>query len=315
MQRLKRVETFETIEGLFDKFQQHNQIKWLSSHTLEYYRDTIRHFFDFCHETGIVDLSAVNSNIFDDFILWMENKYQNHTTINCYIRAARAFLYFYMSQGLVEPFKIHAIKEEEKAIEIYSDTEIAKLIQKPNLKKYPFAQYRDWIMCIYFLETGNRLQSVINIKVSDVHFDENYIVLRWTKNKHQQIVPITRALATVLPDYISTWGLSPESYLFPNAEGQQLDENSLKNSMNAYNKSRGVTKTGIHRFRHTFAAKFIQNGGGAFQLQRLMGHRSIATTQKYVHLFATDLAKAAEDYSICGNIQSNHKRLQRNNKL
>lgn len=53
-----------------------------------------------------------------------------------------------------------------------------KLIAKQNLKECSFVEYRNWIMINYFIETGNRLRSVINIKVSDVDFTGFKVLIR-----------------------------------------------------------------------------------------------------------------------------------------
>lgn len=311
---MKRVSAKQkTIPEIYEEFQQHNKVKNLSEHTITYYYWNLKHLFDFLNEKEITSITDITSEVFDAYVLWLRGKYENAITINTYLRSARVFLYFCMNnKGYLPSYKIHMIKAEDKVVKIYSDTEIAKLIRKPDLKKCSFVQYRDWVLCIYFLETGNRLQSVINILISDVHLDERYVVLRQTKNRHQQIVPLTQALMDILPDYIDVWGLEKDSYLFPNVEGNQLSEDAIKTTMARYNRLRGVTDTGCHRYRHTFGASFIRNGGGAFQLQQLMGHADITTTQKYVHLFGNDLAHEAEKYSIVGRMKPAGKRMTRN---
>lgn len=309
---MKRVSQDKTIEQVYQEFQTHNRIKNLASHTIEYYQLALKHLSDYLHQIKIDKISQITKDTTENYILWLENRCSNAATINNYLRAAKAFIYYAIGQGYTQPFKISLIKED-KAIQIYTDDEIQKLIKKPDLRHCYFGEYRNWVLCIYLLETGNRLQSIINIKISDVHLEERYIILRKTKNRHQQIVPITQALLSVLPDYISTWGLKNDSYLFPSANGGQLSENAIKQAMAHYNKSRGVNQTGIHKFRHTFGALFIKNGGGAFQLQRLMGHSDIATTQKYVHFFGNDLQKEAEKYSIVGRMKSSHTHIKRHN--
>lgn len=309
---MKRVsKKVKTIPEIYEEFQQHNKVKNLSEHTITYYYWNLKHLFDYLTEKKIAVIAEINSEVFDDYILWLKERYSNAITINTYLRSARVFLYYSMSKDYLPSFKIHMIKAEDKVIQTYSDAEIAKLIKKPDLKKCSFVEYRNWILCIYFLETGNRLQSVINIKVSDVDFEQRYVILRQTKNRHQQFVPLTQALLDVLPDYIGVWGLEQDSYLFPNVEGNQLSEDAIKASMSHYNRIRGVTISGIHRFRHTFAASFIRNGGGAFQLQQLLAHSDISTTQRYVHFFGNYLQDEVEKYSIVGRLKPSRKHITR----
>ena len=79
-----------------------------------------------------------------------------------------------------------------------------------------------------------------------------------------------------------------EDYLFCNVAGERLTENALKLSIYDYNRSRGVNRTSIHAFRHTFAKMWIQNNGDVFRLQKMLGHATLDMTRNYVNLFNPD---------------------------
>ncbi|MFZ5969026.1 MAG: tyrosine-type recombinase/integrase [Bacillota bacterium] len=66
-----------------------------------------------------------------------------------------------------------------------------------------------------------------------------------------------------------------EDYLFPSQYGGKATRNSIQQAIRTYNLTRGVVKTSIHLFRHTFAKNWIQNGGNIFQLQKILGHSSL----------------------------------------
>ena len=161
------------------------------------------------------------------------------------------------------------------------------------------------------------MRSVINIKVSDVCFPERKVNIRITKNRHEMETPLTKTLLSILPTYIDTWGLSDESYLFPNVTGEQLTENSIKHTIATYNKKRGVSVTSIHAFRHTFARNYIVTGGSSFKLQALLGHKDLSMTRHYVNLFGRDLASDIDQHSIIERVKPVSKRLNKSarNKL
>ena len=128
------------------------------------------------------------------------------------------------------------------------------------MKKCNFAQYRDWVFINYLMATGNRLSTIINIKIGDIDFDNNSIILKKTKNRSQQIIPISNSLKIVLVEYLKYRAGANEDYLFCTSTGTQLTPNSIKPSIRKYNRARGVSKTSIHLFRHTFAKNWILNG-------------------------------------------------------
>jgi integrase/recombinase XerD len=65
----------------------------------------------------------------------------------------------------------------------------------------------------------------------------------------------------------------------------------LKLAIGKYNQKRGVNKTSVHLFRHTFAKNWITNGGDIFRLQKILGHSSIEMVKEYVEMFSDDLKR------------------------
>lgn len=275
---MKRQQSNDTIPSLYQQFQTHNKVKNLSEKTIDYYYWNLKPFIAYLSDQSISSIEEVNSSVIDTYILSLKKNYDNATSINTHIRAVRAFLYWCMDSGYLKPFKIHLLKQQTEPLKLYSDIDIQKLIAKPNLKECSFVQYRDWVMVNYFIETGNRLRSAINIKISDVDFTEHRVIVRITKNREPIITPLTKTLLNILPPYIHTWGLTEEQYLFPSCNGNQLSENAAKQAIRDYNHNRGVKMTSIHAFRHTFARNYIVTGGSAFKLQPVMVKRFCNTT-------------------------------------
>lgn len=143
--------------------------------------------------------------------------------------------------------------------------------------------------------TGMRLNTLINLKVEDINFENNTIRLTTTKSRKMQYIPMPNKLATLLTKYIKR--VKPTTYLFTNREGGQLSDNSVKIAVRKYNRARGVEKTSVHLFRHTFAKNYLLNGGDVFKLQRLLGHSTLDITKNYVNLYSTDLQQDVND--IC----------------
>jgi len=311
---MKRQQSNDNITSLYQQFQTHNKVKNLSEKTIDYYYWNLKPFINYLSSKHIISISKVNSSIVDNYILFQKEKYSNTTSINTRLRAVRAFLYWCMDNGYLKPFKIHLLKQKEEPLKLYSDDDIQKLIAKPNLKECSFVEYRDWVLVNYFVETGNRLRSVINIKVSDVDFSSYKVIIRETKNKEILITPLTKTLLNILPPYIRTWGLKAEQYLFPDVKGNQLTENAAKHTISVYNRKHGVSITSIHAFRHTFARNYIVTGGNTFKLQSLLGHKDLTMTRHYVHLFGEDLASDIDEHSIVERIKPMSNRLTKSKR-
>jgi integrase/recombinase XerD len=313
MKRIVAQAEEKTISEMYDDFQLSNRIKNLSDMTIRFYEQNLVHFFRFIDDVSVAAVTAINKQVVDQYILSMKRKELKDTTINTYLRAARAFLYFGMKEHYIDKFEINLIKADKQQKEPYSEVDIKKLIKKPNLRTCGFVEHRNWVMVNYLLETGNRLNTILNILVGDIDLDNGMVVMTTTKNRKAQYNPISENLIKVLTEYIRMYQLKKDEYLFINEYGEQMTRNSMQHAIARYNKGRGVEMTSIHAFRHTFAKFYITSGGDAFKLQRLLGHSSLDVTLNYVNLYSKDLKDGFDKHSILANLTEN-TRMKRGKK-
>ena len=253
-------ENLKTIEEAFDEFQQFNKIKDLSEWTIFTYEESYKIFAEFYDDKNLCN--SLNIQIINGFIGYLKEKRKvNNISINTHLSSLRAFVNYCIRLGYIEiPFKIAMIKAVKKIKETYTDSELYILLKKPNIKKCQFSEYRNWVFINYLLATGNRVSTVIDIKIGDIDFDNDTIILKKTKNKNQQIIPISNSLKIILLEYLKYRKGASEDYLFCNSMGEKLTKVCISPSIRKYNLSRGVNKTSIHLFRHTFAKNWILNG-------------------------------------------------------
>lgn len=75
-----------------------------------------------------------------------------------------------------------------------------------------------------------------------------------------------------------------------------------------YNNKRGVAKTSAHLFRHTFAKKWILNGGDVFRLQKILGHSDLTVVKEYVNMFGNDMAVNFDKYNPLDRMKINQQK-------
>ena len=173
------------------------------------------------------------------------------------------------------------------------------LLKKPNLKKCGFTEYKCWVMVNFLLSTGVRQNSLINIRINDVDFETDTIHVNVTKNRKPLLIPMNKDIRRVLEEYLKyRQATDLNDYLFCNEYGFKLVKSTLYHSMYEYNKRRGVEKTGLHRYRHTFAKKWVLMGGNVVTLQKILGHSSLEITQNYLNLLVCDIRNEVEEFSI-----------------
>ena len=296
----KQIELEEcTIKSASEEFFKHNRVKGLADESQKSYRGYVNNFIAWCGADTL--LSEITSKTLDSYIYKKADDGNKPVSLATNMKHLRRFFNFCISRGYMDKIEITIPKFEEELKEPYTDEEMTLLLTKPQTTNW--VEYRCWVMVNYFYSTGQRLSTVLNIKVSHLDLDNARVKLEWNKDKKQKYMPLSTALVKVLREYISLSSLDDNDYLFPEYEGKQLKNRSAEDSMADYNHSRGVYRTGIHLFRHTFAKNYIINGGNPVKLQKLLNHKTIDQTMKYVNLYATDIADDLDLFNPLDNFK------------
>jgi integrase/recombinase XerD len=291
-----------TLAEAFADFTQAKRVMNVSEETIKHYNCGYRYFVDFFGEGRYC--AEVSKDTILDYLAYIREEKPDiaQKTVETYIRGLRTVLYFFMENGWMDEFKINLPRTEEIIKETYTDEEIKRLIKKPDIKTCTFSELRNWAMVCYFIATGNRSSTVADIRIGDVRLQENEVFIRKTKQKKQYILPISGSLKPVLQEYMRFRKGEADDFLFCTANGGQFTKNTLGECMRLYNRSRGVERTGVHLFRHTFAKNWIMNGGDIFRLQKILGHSTLDMVKNYVAIYGSDLKRDYEQYSLLDTV-------------
>lgn len=265
--------------------------------TIKHYRDAFKQIFKYLDKNMLIE--DMTKEVFADFMLALrENKAVNEMSIYTYSRDLKTVMYFFMEQGWLERYKIKLAKTDKQPIETYTDEDLRKLLKKPNLKQCSFTEYKAWVIVNFLLSTGVRQNSLANIKIKDIDFDNKVVYVNITKNRKPLIVPLNDDIIQILKEYLRYRNGEREDYLFCNIFGKKLVRSTLYHSLWQYNKDRGVETTGLHRFRHTFAKKWVLMGGNVVTLSKILGHHSLEITQNYLNILTCDMQDDVEKFNI-----------------
>ncbi len=276
--------------------------------TINHYRQSYLQLFKACDSQ--MPLTEINIHTYNEYVLFLKKKLTNDISINGYLRDFITTLHFLMDAGHVQPFKMKSIKVDQSHIETYTTEELHLLLKKPDLKKCSFIEYQCWVMTNFLFSTGVRQRSLMNIKIQDVDLENQIVAIRVTKNRKTLLIPLNITMVQVLNEFLRhRQHKCSEDYLFCNVFGKQLVKGTCYHMLYNYNKNRGVDRTGIHRYRHTFATQWILNGGNIVALSKMLGHSNLTITQNYINLLVTDLSKQVEEINLLDKFTPN-KRLK-----
>lgn len=269
----------------------------LREHTIKHYEQSYLKLFTYFPEDMLLDDFTEES--YQGYVIYLRETLNNDISINAYLRDCITTIHFLQREGLVEQFKMQSIKTDKHTVEIYTDEELTVLLKKPNLKKCSFTEYETYVISNFLLSTGVRQRSLINIRVKDVDFKQNTLNLIHTKNRKPLLIPLNNSIMLILHEFLKyRKPKNDNDWLFCNSFGEQLTKSTSYHMIYDYNKKRGVEKTGLHRYRHTFSKNWILSGGSVVTLSRLLGHSSLDITQNYINLLISDLAKEVEEIDV-----------------
>ena len=137
---------------------------------------------------------------------------------------------------------------------------------------------------------GLRVSELINLKISDLYFEEDFVKVTGKGNK-QRLVPVSEVNKQCINTYLinSRTKLNIDSrssdIIFLNRNGYKLTRAMIFTIVKSLSKKAGIKKTiSPHSFRHSFATHLLENGADLKTIQQLLGHESITTTEIYMHL-------------------------------
>jgi len=166
--------------------------------------------------------------------------------------------------------------------------EIDKMIS--NIKLTSKTGIRNVAIIELLYSCGLRVSELVNLKVSDLFFKESLIKVTGKGNK-ERFVPISVLSQEYINNYLNEIRKHHkikknfEDTLFLNERGTNLSRNMIFIIINKLKKQSNINKKiGPHTLRHSFATHLIENGADLITIQKMMGHESITTTERYLHV-------------------------------
>ena len=259
--------------------------KRFSEHTIKSYTTDLKQFTSFLSsEFQIIDeINEISFQIIRTWIASLLEKGINPRSVNRKISTLKTYFKFLIREGeLVENpmMKVVAPKSKKRLPVFIEEDQIASLLNEVQFEK-GFVGQRNKLIIELFYVTGIRLSELINIKISDVDFNNQSIKVLGKRNK-ERIIPLSSNVVNDLNIFIEN--NQKNKYLFTNLEGEKLYNKLVYRLVNKYiGEISSVNKKSPHILRHTFATHMLNNGADINAIKELLGHANLSATQVYTH--------------------------------
>jgi len=268
--------------------------KKLSQNTLQSYRRDIVQYKEYLDKQGLNYLK-VEVNDLDEYFDHLKSLNKKTSTISRNLATIRAFYQYLVRTKKVKidpTVGVRSPKVEKKVPSILTSEEVELLLEQP--KTVDLKGIRDKAMLEFAYATGMRVTEIISLEVSDVNFEQSYVICR-TGYKARNI-PLGSISLKALKDYMEKARPiliknEDEKTLFVNINGKKLTRQGFWKIVKYYKEQAHIDKDITpHVLRHSFATHLLQNGADLKAIQTMLGHSDISSTQVYMQ-FQNDALK------------------------
>lgn len=287
----------ESNERLAEEYLAHlGKVLGYSQNTVDSYRFDLEKLLEFLRERSLrlEDLADADARA---FVSTLMDRRLSPNSVNRILSAMRGFFHHLCATGRLSDNPFSRIRGSGRYRRLPSVLSVAEV---HSILACPHDDYRSLLAVTVFnilYSTGCRLSEMTGMDLGDLRWEESRILVLG-KGGRQRYVFLTPKAKAVLKEYLDAaealgWG--ERRPLLVDKGGKRLSSSLVHSIFEEYRTRLGITKRFTpHVFRHSFATHLLDNDAGIRQVQELLGHSSISTTQIYTHLTNERLRKVYE---------------------
>lgn len=275
--------------------------------TIKYYREQLIYVRDaFELHNASTRLGRITHDGITEYFIEYSLNVRNISrgTLNTRLRALRAFLNWAVQRGIIPESPMRNIEisaGKSRRIETYSREQIRGILRQPDLET--FVGLRDYTIMTLLLETGIRVRELVDINVGDIRWEDSQILIDG-KNGEYRLVPFQAQARRVLKRYLKARGESFVDSLFITHDDDKMSRKAVQDRISKYGRMAGIegVRNSPHTFRHTFAKMSVRNGANIFDLQKILGHKTLEMVRVYVNLYSEEVTESHRKFSPIENL-------------
>jgi site-specific recombinase XerD len=268
-------------------------IKNLADKTVKSYLETIGQFDQYIQKS----FTEVSENDINDYIgsnsNWLiASKLRKYSTITTFYQWL--FRRKYIKEYPIEnKIRFGRIDKKPKFLKGEDKIDIVEFLKQRKEETGKYSDDRNYVLFQTMYKTGIRREEVVTLKVEDLNFNgQNPSVKINGKGSKERYVPLTKDIIVELKRYLKEYEIK-EGYIFRNKKGEQLTPISVNKLFEKIKDKTGVKIT-PHVTRHSFATDLLNSGADTRDIQQLLGHANLNTTQTYTHVTMDRLSSVVQ---------------------
>jgi len=273
----------------------------LAESTVAAYRRDLKRFFEWLAGRNPASLSIRD---LADYAGWLHARRLAPVSVARHIVSLKVFFRYLQLEGVMEDNLAELLGSQklwQRVPKVLSPQQVDRLVLAPQ-EGNPYWR-RDRAMLELLYATGCRAAELSTLRLPDVHLDDGFCLCRGKGNK-QRIVPVGVRAADAVRSYLkhergalAAAGRRAADWVLLSYRGRRLRRERIWELLKKYVRQVGIpSDVSPHTLRHSFATHMLAGGADLRQVQEMLGHASIATTQIYTHVDASRLKAIHRKY-------------------
>ncbi len=272
-----------------------------SPETIRAYQSDLRQFLVFAASRRPATAkpltpAGVDATLVREYLYWLDQRREQKSSMARKLAALRTF-YRYRNRatgrGVNPAAEVRTPKLPQRLPRVLTKDDANALMEFPEGDG--LAARRDRAILETLYSTGARVSELVSMNREDLDLKEGLVRLRG-KGRKERIVPIGDVAIEAIKEYQAALKLSAISHqqsapVFMNSRGSRLTARSIARFVANYSSRLAGGRVSPHALRHSFATHLLDEGADLRAIQEMLGHASLATTQKYTHVAMDQLMK------------------------
>ncbi|MFH1209735.1 MAG: site-specific tyrosine recombinase/integron integrase [archaeon] len=242
-----------------------------SLRTIQAYTFCLSKFLLFCNK----EPRRISKKDINDYLYSLKERNISGNSLNLHLNALKFVLENILNKRFI--IRIRYSKTPKSLPVFLTKEETIKLINSIKNSKHK-------LMIKLMYSAGLRVSELLNLRIIDLDLNNHYGFVRKGKGNKDRLFIISKNIKQELIDYINENNLDTDFFLFPSYNGHLSVSTVQEIVKRAARKANIKKRISPHKLRHSFATHLIENGYDLTQVQSLLGHNSLQTTQIYVHM-------------------------------
>ena len=280
------------------------QVRNMSETTMQAKRNVLGRFARVIDEMGLGSLGEVTNEIFNRWVGVERARGISARSMNTYNSAVIALLKYHRGTGMEIPLNLALVarlKEEPARREFYTAEEVGRVLAVAQAS----GDVQTGLMIQLMFETGMRIAELARLKLADFEVGADGLIGRRmlfvSKGRKLREAYVTTETLALLRQFIAQYGVT--QHLWHAFDGGSLDDDvpplttqTVRNRLKRVFCMAGFPDFYPHALRHSFATDLQLRGASVAEIKEMIGHSSVATTERYLHGFEGQLRELFDKY-------------------